>query len=212
MLSVGIYCLPNHIATADIAEYSKEHTTIQVFGFTFNIFLYKNKLQAIIEKYLIIATGKVAPWQHDKEQGKGKHISAEGWTYDGEWESGLRKGQGKYVYKNGSTYEGAWKNNKENGLGTHVDVSGWTYTGEWKDGLKHGKGKIVYKDTSYYDGDWENNVRHGKGTQTYFDDQGKYFGIYVGDFASDKRNGQGKFTYANEYVQSGLWKNDNFME
>ena len=57
-----------------------------------------------------------------------------------------------------------------------------------------------------------NNLKQGQGTHTYFDETGKLFGTYVGAFSADKRNGEGTLTYASGYVQSGEWKNDNFME
>ena len=88
---------------------------------------------------------------------------------------------------------------------------GWSYNGQWKDGEKHGSGKLVYVDSSYYDGQWANDRKNGVGEQTYFDEQGEFFGSYSGGFKDDLRNGQGTFTYANGYVQSGVWKSDDFM-
>jgi hypothetical protein len=115
--------------------------------------------------------------------------NTEGGFYTGEFSGGYHHGKGKLTYADSSVYDGDWQYDKEQGKGKLVSVEGWGY-----------------------DGDWENGLRAGQGEQTYFDDQGQYFGTYVGAFAADKRNGTGIFTYANGYTQSGEWKNDNFME
>jgi hypothetical protein len=49
-------------------------------------------------------------------------------------------------------------------------------------------------------------------TTPYYNKNGEYIGIHQGQFAEGKRNGQGTLTHPDGTTQSGLWKDDYFMD
>ena len=71
-----------------------------------------------------------------------------------------------------------------NGVGTYIYYGGEKYVGDWKGGNYNGQGSLTAADG------WK----------------------YVGEFKDDKRHGRGTATYVDGSVQSGLWKNGEFVE
>jgi len=48
---------------------------------------------------------------------QGKHISSEGYTYEGAWIDGMKHGQGKFVFSDNQIYEGNFVENRKVGFG-----------------------------------------------------------------------------------------------
>ena len=190
-------------------------------------------------KYTYIRDNKISSveegkFKNDKLNGQGK------WTYykddgttikaiyvgnyiDGEW-----NGQGKKTNYNNdgktisSIYEGNYTNNNVNGQvkWTVYNDDGKTisciYEGNYTNGNPNGQGKaMVYKDdgktvSAIYEGNWTNGNSNGQGKWTVYRN-GEVYSVYEGEWVNGKRNGQGTMTYADGRVESGTWKDGEFV-
>lgn len=190
-------------------------------------------------KYTYIRGNKIrsveeGEFKNDKLNGQGK------WTYykddgttikaiyvgnyiDGEW-----NGQGKKTNYNNdgktisSIYEGNYTNNDVNGQvkWTVYNDDGKTisciYEGNYTNGNPNGQGKaMVYKDdgktvSAIYEGNWTNGNSNGQGKWTVYRN-GEVYSVYEGEWVNGKRNGQGTMTYADGRVESGTWKDGEFV-
>ena len=119
-------------------------------------------------------------------------------------------------YDDGCVYTGQVVNGKRNGKGTMTWPNGDVYEGDFVDDIRTGKGKYIWgKDSQWagdvYVGDFVDDKRTGKGKYTWGKDSEWAGDIYVGDFVDDKLTGIGTYTYADGRVQSGRWKDDEFL-
>ncbi|KAA8580061.1 hypothetical protein FQN60_005596 [Etheostoma spectabile] len=113
---------------------------------------------------------------------KVSHIFPNGDRYEGECNraaSGvmMRSGTGKHTSAGGTTYTGEWLEDKMHGQGTLQHPSGALYEGEFKDNMYHGMGTYTFPDGCTYKGHFHKNRLEGDGTFT--DTQGL---VWMGEF------------------------------
>ncbi|XP_029969653.1 MORN repeat-containing protein 2 [Salarias fasciatus] len=89
----------------------------------------------------------------------------------------VRNGTGKHTSAYGVTYTGDWCNDKMQGRGTLQHPSGAAYEGEFKDNMYHGAGTYTFPDASVYKGHFQMNRLEGDGT--FVDSQGA---VWKGEF------------------------------
>lgn len=135
----------------------------------------------------------------------------DGCVYVGHVVNGKRHGIGKLNWPSGGVYEGAWKDDKRTGKGKHTWSSGNVYEGDFVDGIRTGKGKYTWSNGDVYEGDFVANKITGKGKYTWGKDSKWAGDVYEGDFVDDKRNGIGTYTYADGRIESGRWKDGEFL-
>ncbi|RVE56443.1 hypothetical protein OJAV_G00221210 [Oryzias javanicus] len=82
----------------------------------------------------------VGEWCEDKMQGRGTLQYPSGARYEGEIKGNMYHGAGTYTFSDGSVYKGHFHENRIMGVGTFVDVQGQVWTGEF-----HGKEAIGLK-------------------------------------------------------------------
>jgi len=169
----------------------------------------------------------VGEWKDDYMHGQGTRTYSDGTSKTGLWEfdefkgsvattntSGCvqgdcQTGYGVYIWDDGEKYEGYWESGKRNGQGTNTFASGAKYTGFWKNDLKYGAGTYKYKTSSiydYYEGDYEQDKMTGQGTLYFKSGQ-----RYEGSFKDDMYEGEGTMYNTDGTVQSGIWKNDEYV-
>ncbi|CDQ74820.1 MORN repeat-containing protein 2 isoform X1 [Oncorhynchus mykiss] len=125
--------------------------------------------------------GKVT---ESKEEGnlQVSYIFPNGDRYEGECcgstEGGVvRRGMGKHTSASGVTYTGEWHDDKMNGRGTLEHPSGALYEGDFKDNMYHGTGTYSFSDGTKYCGSFSKNRLEGDGEFT--DSQGL---VWIGSF------------------------------
>ncbi|KAK7896350.1 hypothetical protein WMY93_021675 [Mugilogobius chulae] len=103
-------------------------------------------------------------------RGTGKHISASGIIYNGEWNEDKVWG---FLCLINLIYEfSLWlvtlhsRPSQMNGTGTLLLPSGAHYEGQFKDGMFQGTGKYTFTDGSYYIGHFNQNRLEGEGSFT----------------------------------------------
>ncbi|XP_012728980.2 MORN repeat-containing protein 2 [Fundulus heteroclitus] len=89
----------------------------------------------------------------------------------------VRSGIGKHTSASGIVYTGDWHEDKMLGRGTLQFPSGARYEGEFKDNMYHGSGTYIFPDGSVYRGQFRHDRLEGEGTFT--DAQGL---SWTGDF------------------------------
>ncbi|XP_049892455.1 MORN repeat-containing protein 2 isoform X2 [Epinephelus moara] len=94
---------------------------------------------------------------------KASYIFLNGDRYEGECSmsaSGvmMRSGSGKHTSAGGIIYTGEWHEDKMHGRGTLQHPSGALYEGEFKDNMYHGTGTYTFPDGSTYKG-WRETGR-----------------------------------------------------
>uniref|UniRef100_A0A672ZLI4 MORN repeat containing 2 n=1 Tax=Sphaeramia orbicularis TaxID=375764 RepID=A0A672ZLI4_9TELE len=99
------------------------------------------------------------------------YIFPNGDKYEGEYCSSasgvmVRSGTGKHTSASGIIYTGEWQDDKMNGKGTLQHPSGAQYEGEFKDNMYHGTGKYTFPDGSIYTGHFHQNRLEGDGAFT----------------------------------------------
>ncbi|XP_029016109.1 MORN repeat-containing protein 2-like [Betta splendens] len=75
----------------------------------------------------------------------------------------MRSGTGRHISANGLKYTGEWHEDKMHGRGTLQHPSGALYEGEFKDGVYHGAGTYTFPDGSTYKGHFHENKLEGEG-------------------------------------------------
>jgi hypothetical protein len=124
-------------------------------------------------------------WSNDRREAFGRHQTADGRVYVGEWRQdkehgvafvehrskkfvylgemvdGQRSGLGRLEHSS-LTYTGRWKDHKKEGLGVETSSDGSVYFGHWKDNKKEGLGRETGPNINYR-GEWKAGVPHGKG-------------------------------------------------
>lgn len=180
-------------------------------------------------------------WVDGKACGKGKYTFTDTVTItmpslvakicivdEGEFENNALNGQGKKTCYNddGTIFwirEGNYIDGELNGQGksTKYEDHGKTISsieeGNYTNGLLNGQGK----ETSYYEddgktiwrieeGNFANGYLNGQGKKTVYRN-GEVYSVYEGEWVKGKESGQGTMTYADGRVESGTWKDGEFV-
>lgn len=168
-------------------------------------------------------------WKDGKPYGYGKWDDAgtgSGYIYEGNWVDGKACGKGKLtdIYDNKINFvkEGEFKNDELNGQGKWTwykndgTTISWIHEGNYINDELNGQGKKThYKDDgktigSIYEGNFINDELNGYGKLMVYLD-GEVYSVYEGEWVNGKRNGQGTKTYADGRVESGTWKDGEFV-
>jgi hypothetical protein len=88
---------------------------------------------------------------------------------------------------------------------------GRVYTGQVVNGKRHGRGTMTWPSGDIYEGDWCDDKRTGKGKYTWGKNTQWAGDVYVGDWQDDGRTGTGTYTYADGRIESGRWKDGEFL-
>ena len=141
-------------------------------------------------------------------------------SYTGQWKDGKPHGYGKWSLKgldSEETYEGNWVDGKACGKGKRTYISDniirQVREGEFKNDKLNGQGKeTLYKDdgkTSWQinEGNYIDGKLNGYGKETSY----LLHYVYEGEWVNGKRNGQGTRTYEDGRVESGTWKDGEFV-
>ena len=99
-------------------------------------------------------------WRNDKQEGKGRLISPDGTTYEGEFKNGLPDGFGIQIGE-GEEYTGKFLRGSRNGSGLLKRADGTTIEGEFSQGVQEGRGRVTKPDGSTKYGEWEDG-KHKK--------------------------------------------------
>ena len=150
-------------------------------------------------------------WRDNKRTGKGKYTWSNGDIYEGDFVDGKITGKGKKIWASGDVYEGDWRADKRAGKGKYTWSNGDIYEGDFVDGNFIGKGKKIWVNGSVYEGDWRDDKPTGKGKLTWGKDTKWAGDVYEGDWRDGKRTGTGTYTYADGRIESGRWKDDEFL-
>ncbi len=137
--------------------------------------------------------------------GKGKFVSGDSGTYEGDYARGYMDGRGVLTYPDGSRYEGEFVANQFEGKGRLVYTSGDIYEGDFSKSEMNGVGKWRYADKSIYIGQVSNGLIQGNGELQRVTGE-----KYTGDFVAGKMHGQGVFVDAQGNQYSGEFNTDNF--
>ena len=171
-------------------------------------------------------------WVDGKACGKGKYTYIRDnkirYVEEGEFKNDKLNGQGKWTYykDDGTTikaiYVGNYIDGEWNGQGkkTNYNNDGKTiesiYEGNYIDDDATGQGKYTqYKDDGktisfMQEGNFSNGYLNGQGKWTVYRN-GEVYSVYEGEWVNGKRNGQGTMTYADGRVESGTWKDGEFV-
>ncbi|KAM9705275.1 MORN repeat-containing protein 2 [Menidia menidia] len=82
----------------------------------------------------------IGEWHEDKMQGRGTLQHPSGALYEGDFQDNMYHGVGTYTFPDGSRYKGHFHQNRLKGEGTFIDVQGLVWTGEF-----HGKAALGLK-------------------------------------------------------------------
>lgn len=96
----------------------------------------------------------------------------------------LRQGKGKHRTIDGISYEGDWKGDKMHGKGKITYSSGAVYEGDFDYNRCHGHGKYTWPDGSYFEGTFKDNKIEGEGTFTDVHNQ-----VWFGNFSHKSADG-----------------------
>ncbi|XP_028256309.1 MORN repeat-containing protein 2 [Parambassis ranga] len=91
----------------------------------------------------------------------------------------MRSGTGKHTSAGGVIYTGDWHEDKMHGRGTLQHPCGATYEGEFRDNMYHGTGTYTFPDGSVYRGHFHKNRLEGDGA--FINTQGL---VWTGEFQS----------------------------
>ena len=184
----------------------------------------KNKISSVQE----------GEFKNDKLNGQGKETlyKDDGKTIwfieEGNYIDGKLNGQGKETHYNddGKTIwciaEGNYTDGNRNGYEklTYYRNDGKTissiFESNYTDGKQNSQGKrTAYEDDgktiSYIEeGEFKSGDLNGQGKRTGYRN-GEVYSVYEGEWVKGKENGQGTMTYADGTVQSGTWKDGEFV-
>ncbi|KAK7092055.1 MORN repeat-containing protein 2-like [Littorina saxatilis] len=101
----------------------------------------------------------------------GVYMFPNGDKYEGEYmatEGGSleRSGRGKHTTAEGTVYDGDWLSDKMNGTGTLQHPSGARYCGDFVNNQFHGHGSFTWPNGSFYEGQFVENRLEGEGQFT----------------------------------------------
>lgn len=171
-------------------------------------------------------------WVDGKACGKGKYTNTLDnrirFVEEGEFKNDKLNGQGKWTWYNddGTTiwlvHEGNFIDEKLNGQGKKTAYNidgktiGATQEGNFINDKLNGQGKYTeYKDDGktiswIHEGNYTNGSANGQGKKTRYRN-GEVYSVYEGEWVKGKENGQGTRTYADGRVESGTWKDGEFV-
>ena len=189
----------------------------------------KNVTNKLVDAFGYSQEPYTGQWKDGKPYGYGKWNGARtgsGFVYEGNWVDGKACGKGKltFIWKNqiGFVKEGEFKNDELNGQGKWTGYRddgktiSYIHEGNFTNGKLNGQGKWTgYKDDgktiSFIDeGNFTNYALNGQGKETRYRN-GEVDSVYEGEWVNGKRNGQGTKTYADGRVESGTWKDGEFV-
>lgn len=161
----------------------------------------------------------VGHFQNGEIQGLGVCYYTDGTKFSGEWKSRYPDGKGTKTYADGTKRTGQWKkgkpvDDKGNILEEYIagkkeeqqDDGTNIQSGCLSGNCQTGAGVFAYPDGSKYDGNFLNGKFEGEGT-FYFANTDKY----VGHFKENYPHGAGTRYYANGSVESGEWREGEFI-
>ncbi|CAK92726.1 unnamed protein product (macronuclear) [Paramecium tetraurelia] len=136
----------------------------------------------------------------------------------------IQNGRGRKMYENGFTYEGEWEDGLRSGNGTLKDTNQKIiYQGEWLQDHFEGKGRFINQDFqedqfnlnnfksfqlvqhqfTIYEGEFRNGQFFGKGVMQ-FNCGGELY-KFVGRFSQDTFHGVGTLLLDDEIILQGKW-------
>ncbi len=147
-------------------------------------------------------------WSDDVFEGSGEasfsFSDGTGWHYAGNWSGGEFDGFGE-LSSGHFSYSGEWKNGERLGNGT-IFAAGAQYDGELKSDRLNGQGLFVFPNGDYYDGHWVESRQEGFGEYHWKDGSS-----YVGFWEDGLQNGEGELffadgsSYSGDFVDGKLW-------
>ncbi|XP_008399298.1 MORN repeat-containing protein 2 isoform X1 [Poecilia reticulata] len=93
--------------------------------------------------------------------GTGKHTSASGIIYTGEWQEDKMLGKGTLQFPSGAVYEGEFKGNAYNGFGTYTFPDGSMYKGQFCNDRLEGEGTFTDTQGLRWTGDFHGEAAPG---------------------------------------------------
>ncbi|GMF16294.1 unnamed protein product [Phytophthora fragariaefolia] len=129
-------------------------------------------------------------WAHDRHNGPGELVLADGSRYDGSFRRGLWHGHGVRTLANGDRITGEFHDGFLNGPGAIDFADGRHYAGAMLCTRCHGQGILVFPNGDRYEGPFEDDEMHGEGV-----------------FISRSGNGEGTLGGKNEPLERlGRWE------
>ncbi|EGZ07759.1 hypothetical protein PHYSODRAFT_365371, partial [Phytophthora sojae] len=102
-------------------------------------------------------------WAHDRHNGPGELVLADGSRYDGFFRRGLWHGHGVRTLANGDRISGEFHDGFLDGPGAVDFADGKHYAGAMKRTRRHGHGILVFPNGDRYEGPFEDDEMHGEG-------------------------------------------------
>eukprot|EP01105_Mastigella_eilhardi_P013678 TRINITY_DN3111_c0_g2_i2.p1 TRINITY_DN3111_c0_g2~~TRINITY_DN3111_c0_g2_i2.p1 ORF type:complete len:585 (-),score=108.75 TRINITY_DN3111_c0_g2_i2:18-1772(-) len=143
----------------------------------------------------------IGEWRHDKKDGWGITVWAQGKRHEGWYENNARNGRGVFTWANGHKYEGYFKDDKRHGEGIFTFTDGSKWDGNFKENERHYGTYIWPNNSRRYQGYWKKSSRHGEGRYWWPDGC-----MYEGSWVDDKREGHGTLIWSDGCRFEGTWK------
>ncbi|KAG7397286.1 F-box/LRR-repeat protein 7 [Phytophthora boehmeriae] len=130
----------------------------------------------------------VGEWKEGQRHGYGIERLDNGELFEGYWAHDRHNGPGELVLADGSRYDGFFRRGLWHGHGVRTLASGDRISGEFQDGFLDGHGTIEFADGRHYAGDMRRTRRHGRGILMFPNGD-----RYEGPFEDDEMHGEGTF-------------------
>jgi hypothetical protein len=138
---------------------------------------------------LAFARGEyVGEWKDGQRHGYGIERLDNGELYEGYWAHDRHNGPGELVLADGSRYDGLFRRGLWHGSGIRTLVNGDRISGEFQDGFLDGPGAVEFADGRHYAGAMRRTRRHGHGILVFPNGD-----RYEGPFEDDEMHGEGVF-------------------
>ncbi|XP_053717869.1 MORN repeat-containing protein 2 isoform X2 [Synchiropus splendidus] len=118
-----------------------------------------------------------------------------------------RSGSGRHTSASGIVYTGEWRDDKMNGKGSLRHPSGALYQGEFKDNMYHGRGTYTFPDGSKYTGSFNQN----KSDQVTYMSVFQHLHRLVQMLSAYRLDGEGAFTSTHGLVWTGEFSGDGAL-
>ncbi len=146
-----------------------------------------------------------------ERHGFGTYKWRDGEKYIGNWKNGIKDGDGTSYFINNEKFIGKFKNNSFK-YGTYYYNDGGKYTGEYQNDLAHGQGSYEYPEGDKYIGRFVNDLFHGFGRYVWGPNSKWAGDVFEGEYSYGNRNGKGTYIYSNGDKETGMWRNDEFLD
>ncbi|GMF10179.1 unnamed protein product [Phytophthora lilii] len=130
----------------------------------------------------------VGEWKDGQRHGYGIERMDNGELFEGYWAHDRHNGPGELVLADGSRYDGFFRRGLWHGHGVRTLANGDRILGEFRDGFLDGPGTVEFADGRHYAGDMRRTRRHGHGILVFPNGD-----RYEGPFKDDKMHGEGMF-------------------